>query len=62
MAGMPTRALALIKQALDAATVNDLAAQLKVEADMQTQAGMTHDFREGVSAFLGKKPPQYKGN
>lgn len=61
LAAMPTRALAMIKRALNDTFSNTLAEQLEVEADLQTQAGRTEDFREGVAAFLGKRPPAFKG-
>ena len=61
MAKMPTRAYALIKQALNGSLDHSLAEQLEIEADLQRQAGMTEDFREGVAAFLAKRAPVFKG-
>ena len=61
LAAMPTRALDLIKQALAASSGNGLGEQLEVEALMQGQAMATEDHREGVSAFLEKRPAQFKG-
>ncbi len=61
LASMPTRAYALIKQALNASGENGLADQLELEAQLQVEAGRTEDFREGVAAFLEKRPPQFKG-
>jgi 2-(1,2-epoxy-1,2-dihydrophenyl)acetyl-CoA isomerase len=61
MAAMPTLAYAGIKQALDSATTNDLAAQLEVEARLQQQASQTADHREGVAAFLAKRPAVFRG-
>ncbi|MEZ5740240.1 MAG: enoyl-CoA hydratase-related protein [Burkholderiaceae bacterium] len=61
MATMPTLAYAGIKQALDSATTNDLAAQLEVEARLQQQASQTADHREGVAAFLAKRPAVFRG-
>ena len=61
LASMPTRAYAMIKQALNDSHQRDLATQLELEADLQVQAGQTEDFREGVAAFLQKRPPQFKG-
>lgn len=61
LAAMPTRALAMIKRALNDTFSNTLAEQLEVEADLQTQAGRTEDFREGVAAFLGRRPAAFKG-
>lgn len=57
----PSVSFALMKQALDAAEHNDLAAQLQLEARMQIEAADTPDFREGVAAFLAKRPPAFSG-
>jgi 2-(1,2-epoxy-1,2-dihydrophenyl)acetyl-CoA isomerase len=57
----PTRGLAAIKQALNASAGNTLATQLDLERDLQRTLGESADFREGVAAFTGKRPPQFTG-
>ena len=61
LAAMPTRALDLIKQALVLSSGNGFGQQLEVEALAQGQAMATEDHREGVTAFLEKRPAQFKG-
>lgn len=61
LAKMPTRGLALTKQALNRAFTNDFAGQLALEDQLQTAAGETYDYREGVAAFLEKRKPVFKG-
>ncbi len=61
MAQMPTRAYDLIKQGLAVSSGNGLGEQLEVEALLQAQAMATEDHKEGVAAFLGKRPAQFKG-
>jgi 2-(1,2-epoxy-1,2-dihydrophenyl)acetyl-CoA isomerase len=61
LAQMPTQGLALTKQALNQTFANDFAAQLGVEDKLQTIAGNTHDYREGVAAFLEKRKPNFTG-
>lgn len=61
LASMPTRAYAMIKEALNDSHQRDLPAQLELEAELQMKAAKTEDFREGVAAFLQKRPPQFKG-
>jgi 2-(1,2-epoxy-1,2-dihydrophenyl)acetyl-CoA isomerase len=61
LAAGPTRAYALIKQALYASSTNTLAEQLALEANLQREAGRTQDFREGVRAFLEKRPARFIG-
>jgi 2-(1,2-epoxy-1,2-dihydrophenyl)acetyl-CoA isomerase len=62
LATMPTRALALTKNLINASLSNDLPSQLALEEEMQRQAGRTTDYREGVRAFLEKRKPTYTGH
>jgi 2-(1,2-epoxy-1,2-dihydrophenyl)acetyl-CoA isomerase len=62
IAQMPTIGLGLTKKALNAALNNDLQNQLQLEGTLQTQAGKTNDFKEGVAAFLEKRKPIFNGN
>lgn len=62
LAVMPTRALGLTKKAINQSFVNDLNTQLNLEKELQTEAGCTNDFKEGVQAFLEKRSPNFTGN
>lgn len=57
----PTYALALTKQALLTSGDSDLAAQLRLERDLQRQAAAAPDYLEGVGAFLAKRPARFTG-
>ncbi len=61
LAARPTQALAAMKQAFNAAATNTLDAQLDLERDLQRKLGGTPDFREGVNAFLEKRPAEFTG-
>jgi 2-(1,2-epoxy-1,2-dihydrophenyl)acetyl-CoA isomerase len=58
---MPTRALAFTKHALNESATNSFEAQLLLEDSLQQKAAATKDHAEGVQAFLGKRPPVFKG-
>lgn len=61
LAAMPTKGIGLTKRLLNASYSNDLNAQLQMEMQVQVEAGNTHDFAEGVNAFLEKRKPSFKG-
>jgi 2-(1,2-epoxy-1,2-dihydrophenyl)acetyl-CoA isomerase len=61
IAQMPTRGLALTKQALNQSFANTFENQLLIETNLQSQAGNSADYAEGVAAFLEKRKPVFKG-
>ena len=60
LADGPSRAYALTKQAIHAATANTLDEQLQLERTLQREAGFSDDYKEGVAAFLEKRPANYR--
>ena len=58
---MPTRAVGMTKRLFDGAASRTLEEQLEVEAQLQSAATKTDDFREGVAAFLEKRDPSFTG-
>ena len=61
LAAMPTQALFSIRKLLDSSENNPLAKQLEAEAIAQQTAGHSRDFMEGITAFLQKRSPEFKG-
>jgi 2-(1,2-epoxy-1,2-dihydrophenyl)acetyl-CoA isomerase len=61
LAAMPTRAIGLMKRALNKAWTATLDEQLEMEAFLQHTAGNTADHREGVLAFVEKRKPRFAG-
>jgi 2-(1,2-epoxy-1,2-dihydrophenyl)acetyl-CoA isomerase len=61
LAAGPTVAYRQIKRALRDGALLDLDAQLQAEAAGQALCGASADFREGVAAFLAKRPPRFTG-
>ena len=57
----PTKAIGLIKRTLNKTAGSDLDSILDYEAVMQQIASETEDHKEGISAFLEKRPAQFKG-
>ncbi|WP_344728382.1 enoyl-CoA hydratase-related protein [Corallibacter vietnamensis] len=61
LANMPTLALGKIKEAFNQSLTNNLEEQLALESKLQIEAAQTKDYEEGVSAFVEKRKPTFKG-
>ncbi len=61
LAQMPTRGIGLTKRLLNSTYNHSIEGQLDMEMRTQVIAGSTHDFKEGVQAFLEKRKPVFKG-
>ena len=59
LVAMPTRALVAARAAIDAAQQLDFAAALSHEAGLQSDLGASHDYLEGVAAFMAKRAPVF---
>lgn len=61
LATMPTKGFGLYKRAINQSLSNNLDEHLELEAELQTEAGNTDDYHEGVHSFLEKRKPEFKG-
>ena len=57
----PTAAYGALKRAIRGSWENDLGAQLALEGELQGECGRTRDFKEGVLAFVEKRPAAFEG-
>jgi 2-(1,2-epoxy-1,2-dihydrophenyl)acetyl-CoA isomerase len=60
-AELPTRGIGMTKRLFDHADTATLDEQLEMESQLQAAAAQSEDFREGVNAFLAKRPPKFTG-
>jgi|SRR6056297_127830 2-(1,2-epoxy-1,2-dihydrophenyl)acetyl-CoA isomerase len=61
LANGPTEAFKRVKHAMQASFGNSLHEQLLLEGQLQGQCGNTRDFKEGVMAFVEKRPAVFEG-
>lgn len=61
LAAGPTAALARIRHMIDQSAVSNFKTQLGVEHQSQIQSAQSKDFKEGVTAFFEKRPPNFSG-
>lgn len=62
LAQMPTKAIGLTKRLLNQSMTNNLEQQMGLESDLQIEASSSNDYKEGVTAFVEKRIPEFKGN
>ena len=61
LAAMAPLGLAAIKSMIRTSWDRSLDAELELQRDEMRRLGFTQDYREGVAAFLEKRPAAFKG-
>lgn len=61
LAAASTRGLVATRRAIHASAAQTLEQQLDLERDLQRELGFGDDYREGVAAFIAKRPPRFAG-
>src|SRR5262249_51416918 len=61
LASLPPLGLAATKEMIRASWAHDLDEELDRQALAMRRLGLSEDYREGVAAFLEKRPPKFVG-
>src|SRR5881394_1326063 len=61
LASLPPLGVAAIKQIIRTTSSRTLDEELDLQRDEMRRLGFTHDYREGVAAFLEKRPARFEG-